>query len=153
MTKVSIDTEFVPSPLIGALLRGPFEVVRKRMLDGLHERGFRDFVPAYHDVFQHPGPEGRRPGDLARNTGMSKQAMNYLIGQLERLGYLTREQDEEDQRSKRVRLTERGWAAVAAIREIVREVEIEWEELVGPERFAQLREVLELLDAEGAREG
>ena len=36
---------------------------------------------------------------------MTKQALNYLLGQLEQLGYLTRETDSNDQRSKRVRLT------------------------------------------------
>ena len=39
---------------------------------------------------------------------MSKQALNYLLGQLERLGYLERRADPDDQRFKRIALTERG---------------------------------------------
>ena len=31
-----------PPPLIGALLRVPWETVRDRMLTGLHDRGFND---------------------------------------------------------------------------------------------------------------
>ena len=46
-----------PPPLIGALLRIPFEIVRDRMLAGLHELGFTDLIAAHLDVFQHPGPE------------------------------------------------------------------------------------------------
>ena len=76
---------------------------------------------------------------------MSKQALNYLLGQLEQLGYLTREADDTDQRSKRIRLTPRGRTAGMAIREIVQEVEGEWEQQLGARNFAQLRQLLEQL--------
>lgn len=134
-------------PLIGALLRVPFETVRDRMLAGLHERGFTDLVAAHLDVFQYPGPENQRPLQLAANTRMSKQALNYLLGQLQHLGYLTREADDHDQRSKRIRLTSRGRAVAKAIREIVHEVEGEWEQQLGARNFAQLRGLLTQLYA------
>jgi DNA-binding MarR family transcriptional regulator len=131
-----------PPPLIGALLRMPFETVRDRMLAGLHERGFDDLVPAHLNVLQYPGPEDQRPSELATRTRMTKQALNYLLGQLERLGYLTRRGDDGDQRSKRIHLTPRGQAAIKAIREIVHELEAEWERELGPRKFAQLRNLL-----------
>jgi len=134
-----------PPPLIGALLRIPFETVRDRMLAGLHERGYTDLIAAHLDVFQYPGPENQRPIELAAQTRMSKQALNYLLGQLEQLGYLTREADDTDQRSKRIRLTPRGRTAGMAIREIVQEVEGEWEQQLGARNFAQLRQLLEQL--------
>jgi len=137
----------IPPPLIGALLRVPFETVRDRMLAGLHERGFTDLVAAHLDVFQYPGPENQRPLQLASRTRMTKQALNYLLGQLQQLGYLTREADPSDQRSKRIRLTPRGRAAVKAIRETVTQVETEWEEQLGPRKFAQLRNLLTQLYA------
>jgi DNA-binding MarR family transcriptional regulator len=132
----------LPPPLIGALLRVPFETVRERMLAGLHDRGFTDLVAAHLDVFQYPGPENQRPLDLAIQTRMTKQALNYLLGQLEQLGYLTRETDSDDQRSKRIRLTARGHVAVRAIREIVQQVEDEWEQQLGSRNFGQLRRLL-----------
>lgn len=143
-------TQSVPDPpplLIGALLRIPFETVRERMLTGLHERGFTDLVAAHLDVFQYPGPEGQRPLDLATHARMTKQALNYLLGQLQQLGYLTRETDNSDQRSKRIRLTPKGHAAIKAIREIVQDVENEWEQQLGPRNFAQLRDLLTQLYA------
>jgi DNA-binding MarR family transcriptional regulator len=140
-------TAGTPPPLIGALLRIPFETVRDRMLAGLHERGYTDLVAAHLDVFQYPGPENLRPSELAARTRMSKQALNYLLGQLERLGYLTREADDGDQRSKRIRLTARGDEAIRAIREIVGEVEAEWQDQLGPRKFAQLRSLLNQLHA------
>src|ERR1044071_2443401 len=114
-------------PLIGALLRMPFDTVRDRMLAGLHERGFTDLTAAHLNVLQYPGPENRRPSELAAQTRMTKQALNYLLGQLEQLGYLTRETDTNDQRSKRIRLTPKGRAATRAIYETIQDVESEWE--------------------------
>ena len=136
-----------PPPLIGALLRVPFETVRDRMLAGLHERGFTDLVAAHLDVFQYPGPENQRPLQLATQTRMAKQALNYLLGQLQQLGYLTRETDDSDQRSKRIRLTPRGHAATTAIREIVQDLETEWGQQLGAQKFAQLHDLLTQLYA------
>lgn len=142
MTLPYADSADPPPQLIGALLRLPFQTVRARMLAGLHERGHADLIAAHLDVFQWPGPGNMRPSDLAARTGMTKQALNYLLGQLEELGYLTREQDIEDRRFKRIQVTPRGVRAIAAIREIVLEVEAEWSRQLGPRRFAQLRELL-----------
>ncbi len=136
-----------PPPLIGALLRVPWETVRERMLSGLHERGYSDLVAAHLNVLLYPGPENARPSELAARTGMTKQALNYLLGQMEALGYLTRAQDSADQRFKRVHLTPRGRAASAAMREVVMEIEAEWTQKLGPRRFAQLRDSLAKLSA------
>jgi DNA-binding MarR family transcriptional regulator len=140
-------SENVDPPLIGALLRMPWEIVRQRMLDGLHQRGFTDLVPAHLTVLQYPGPDGQRPSELADRIRISKQALNYLLGQMEELGYLTRVGDSEDQRSKRVKLTARGRAVIRSIREIVAEVETEWESQLGAASFAQLRDLLTQLRA------
>ena len=128
--------------MIGVLLRRPWEMVRERMLTGLHQAGFTDLIPPHLDVLQYPGPENRRPSELAAQTRMSKQAMNYLLGQMEQLGYLTRDDEPQDKRSKRIHLTDRGHAAARTIRETVGQVETEWEQQLGPRRFTQFREAL-----------
>lgn len=130
------------APLMGALLRIPWEAIRERMLAGLHERGFTDLTPAHLNVLQYPGPHNVRPSDVAARTGMTKQALNYLLGQMEAGGYLQRRDDAGDQRSKRIHLTRRGHRAVKAIREIVTDVEGQWKRQLGPRRFAELRELL-----------
>src|SRR3954463_13380089 len=142
------NTEAAPPgpPMIGALLRVPLEAVQRRMLERLHERGFADFDAAYLGVFQYPGPEGARPSDLAVRLRISKQALNYLLGELERLGYLERRPDPDDLRSKRVALTRRGISAIRVIRDAVAELETAWAEQLGPERFVQLRALLLELD-------
>jgi|SRR5829696_700512 len=141
-TKTTAEEEPFGPPLIGALLRVPWEAVQQHMLERLHERGFDDFDAAYLNVFQYPGPQGARPSELATRLRMTKQAVNYLLGELERLDYLERRPDPDDLRSKRVVLTRRGKAAIGVIREAVVEVETTWAQHLGPKRFAQLRSLL-----------
>jgi DNA-binding MarR family transcriptional regulator len=129
-------------PLIGALLRTPWEAVQRHMLQRLHERGFADLDAAHLTVFQYPGPQGARPSELATRLRISKQALNYLLNELERLEYLERRPDPDDLRSKRVAITPRGIAAIAVIREAVDEVETAWAGQLGPDRFAELRDLL-----------
>jgi DNA-binding MarR family transcriptional regulator len=136
------DTEPFGPPLIGALLRVPWEAVQQRMLERLHERGFDDLDPAHLNVFQYPGPQGARPSELAGRLRISKQALNYLLGELERLGYLERRADPDDLRSKRIAVTRRGKSAIRVIREAVGEVETAWADELGTKRFAQLRGLL-----------
>lgn len=136
------ETTAPEAPLIGALLRIPWETVRERMLTGLHARGYTDLVAAHLNVLQYPGPENQRPLDLARRIRMTKQALNYLLGQMEELGYLVRRNDDEDRRSRRIHLTPRGHAAIRAIRDIVREVEAEWAQRLGVREFARLKDLL-----------
>jgi DNA-binding MarR family transcriptional regulator len=136
----------VGPPLIGALLRIPLEAVQRQMLERLHEHGFTDLDAAHLNVFQYPGPQGARPSELAARLRISKQALNYLLGELERHGYLERQPDPDDQRSKRIALTPRGTTAIRVIREAVAEVETAWTKQLGPKRFAQLRTLLHELN-------
>jgi DNA-binding MarR family transcriptional regulator len=152
MAKISSSSAFTTSPgppLIGALLRMPWEAVQRRMLAALHERGFDDLDAAHLNVFQYPGPEGARPSELAARLRISKQALNYLLGELERLGYIERELDADDRRSKRIALTPRAVSAIGVIRDAVDEVESMWANQLGSRGFAQLRDLLLELDRAG----
>jgi DNA-binding MarR family transcriptional regulator len=140
-TKAAAEHPVGP-PLIGALLRMPWDAVQRRMLERLRERGFADLDAAHLNVFQYPGPDGARPSELAARLRISRQAVNYLLGELERLGYLERRAHPDDQRSKRVVVTRRGKSAIAVIREAVQELETEWADQLGPKRFAELRALL-----------
>ena len=140
------DAEPFGPPLIGALLRMPWEAVQEHMLARLHAEGFADFDASYLTVFRFPSPHGERPSELAARRRVSKQALNHLLGQLERRGYLKRDADPEDGRSKRISLTPRGAKAVKVIREAVAEMETRWAEQLGPKRFDQLRTLLQELN-------
>ena len=129
-------------PLIGALLRMPWEQVLERILTRLHAQGFDDLDTPHLNLVLYPGPQGLRPSELAARRGMSKQAVNYLLGELERRGYLKRVADPDDRRSKRIALTPRGEQAGYTIRDAVRDIERDWEQQLGRERFAELRALL-----------
>jgi DNA-binding MarR family transcriptional regulator len=133
-------------PLIGALLRMPGDTVRARMLAALHERGFTDIVPAHLMLLRWPGPQGRRPSELAAESQMTKQAANYLLGQLETLGYLERRRDPGDQRSRRVHLTPRGREVAETMRAAVTELESEWRTILGDDDFDRLHDLLTRLN-------
>ncbi|HXH96334.1 MAG TPA: MarR family transcriptional regulator [Gaiellaceae bacterium] len=142
----------VGPPMIGALMRLPWEAVLRRMLEALHEHGFDDIDAPHLSVLLWPGPDGLRPSDLAARMRVTKQALNYLLGELERLGYLERRPDPDDGRARRIAITDRGKEMIPVIREAVAEAEREWAAELGEERFAQLRELLLDLNEVAARE-
>jgi DNA-binding MarR family transcriptional regulator len=146
MSDPATDAPLGP-PLIGALLRMPVDVVRARMLAALHEQGFTDIVAAHLVLLRWPGPQGRRPSEIAAESEMSKQAVNYLLGQLETLGYLARRPDPDDHRSRQVHLTGRGRDVAMTMRATVSEIEAEWTALLGREDFEQLKALLTRLSA------
>lgn len=129
------------TPMIGVLLRLPHEAVVARMQAAVAEAGL-DLTPNELGVFLYPGPDGRRPSDLARQCRTTRQSMNYLLAGLETRGYLQRH-DAEGQAGRVVRLTAKGRKVIAPIRGAVVAVEQEWAALLGAERFEMLRATLQ----------
>lgn len=128
--------------LIGAMLRIPSQAIHRRIVSELNAAGFDGITLPHISVFQYPGPDGVRPGTLAERAGMTKQAMNRLLGSLEELGYIARSDDPERGRARVVRLTRRGHAVWAKEIEILRTIEREWIAELGTKDFAQLKELL-----------
>ena len=128
--------------LIGALLRVPAQAIHRRIIAGLNRAGFDDLRLPHIAVLQFPGPDGVRPGTLAERAGMSKQAMNQLLGSLESLGYIVRSDEPGQGRTRIVRFTKRGRAAFLKIVDILQDVEREWSAELGPKRFAELKTLL-----------
>ena len=128
--------------LIGALLRVPAQAIQRRIIRELNQAGFEELSLPHMAVLQFPGPDGARPGALAERSGMSKQAMNRLLGSLEDFGYLVRNDATDEGRARVVRFTERGHAAYAKVHDILRNIEREWSAELGPKDFAQLKALL-----------
>lgn len=137
------DPSAIPEPLlIGALLRDASEAVRRAIVEGLVQVGFEDFRPSHLAAMQYPSPEGVNPLVLAQRAGMSKQAMNAVLQNLEALGYLVREADPANGRARVVRLTRRGQEAFATMRVILAQIEADWAARLSPDRFAALKQML-----------
>ncbi|HZJ53122.1 MAG TPA: helix-turn-helix domain-containing protein [Myxococcaceae bacterium] len=126
--------------MIGALLRLPHEAVAARMLAALRREGL-ELSQTELGVFLFPGPDGRRPSALARQRGMTRQAMNYVLTGLEEGGYLRRD-DAGTPNGRVVRTTERGRRVIRVIRAEIEEIEQEWAAHLGASRYGQLRETL-----------
>lgn len=128
--------------LIGALLRVPAEAIHRRIIHDLNAAGFTELSLPHMALFRFPGPDGVRPSVLAERAGMSKQAMNRLLGSLEELGYLVRSDAPDEGRARLVHFTKRGHAAWAKALEVLCEIEREWRAELGPRDFSQLKELL-----------
>ncbi|MDE3063606.1 MAG: MarR family transcriptional regulator [Acidobacteriota bacterium] len=128
--------------LIGALMRVPAEAIQRRILRELNAAGFKELSLPHMALLRYPGPDGERPGVLAERAGMSKQAMNRLLGTLEDCGYLVRSDAPEEGRARIVRFTKRGHAAWAKALDVLREIEREWAAELGQKDFAKLKEIL-----------
>ncbi len=128
--------------LIGALLRVPAEAIHRRIINELNAAGFPELSLPHMALFRFPGPDGVRPSVLAERAGMSKQAMNRLLGSLEEHGYLVRSDAPGEGRARIVRFTKRGHAAWARALEVLQEIEREWRAELGTRDFARLKELL-----------
>jgi DNA-binding MarR family transcriptional regulator len=126
----------IGKPLLGALLRKVRHRIVSRVIDALTRSGFPEIREPHMAVFQHPPPRGVSPIALAERARMSKQAINQLLGTLERAGYLERRDDRTRAGGRQIWLTARGERAVAVMRRTIRAVERELEREVGTQRFA-----------------
>lgn len=130
------------APWIGALLRLAWQRVRDQIGDAVKEAGFPDVSRAHVSLFRYPGLDGSRPTDLADELQISKQAVNDLLRDLERLGYIRREIDPADRRSRLIRLTRRGSKLEQAILGAAREAEARLEQHLGASTLRSLRGTL-----------
>ena len=128
--------------LIGALLRVPAQAIQRRIIKELNEAGYDELRVPHMAVLQFPGPDGVRPGTLAERAGMSKQAMNQLLRSLESLGYISRSDASDEGRARIVRLTRRGRGAYLRVHDILRDIEHEWSQELGPSDFGRLKDLL-----------
>jgi len=133
------------SPYIGALLRVAWQWVREQMYAGVVAAGFDDLNAAHVGLWRYPGLDGLRPSQLADRAGITKQSVNDLLGHLERHGYLLRVPDSADGRVRVIRLTSKGRRLQETIYAEAGAAQLRIAEILGPRRFAQLQNSLELL--------
>nr|BBH92075.1 MarR family transcriptional regulator [Thermogemmatispora argillosa] len=129
--------------MIGALLRIPFQQTVARVYQRLIEAGYTDLRPTHFVLLQQLRPEGMRVTELARLAQVTKQSMGALVDYLEERGYIERVPDPKDGRARLVRLTARGRAVEQIARAAIGELEAEWAQYLGNERFAALRSALQ----------
>ena len=148
----SEDGEDFP-PAIGALLRLAWQAVRERIYEGVQEAGYTDLSRANVFLLRWPPFDGLRPSEIATRNQLSRQAINDLLSDLEKGGYLERVPDPTDGRARIVRFTERGWDLTQVIRDMSFTTEREWTRAIGEARYAEFRDTLRELVAYGSPAG
>ncbi|MEJ6404850.1 MarR family winged helix-turn-helix transcriptional regulator [Yoonia sp. 2307UL14-13] len=107
------------------------------------------YAEARSSVVPYVGINGTRQADIVARMGLSKQAVQQLIVDLERSGILRRDPDPDDGRGKIVRFTEAGLAAQRDSARVKRKVEAEIRTKLGDADFERLMEILRKIGSEG----
>jgi DNA-binding MarR family transcriptional regulator len=82
---------------------------------------------------------------------MTLPAMSELVDDRQRLGIVERRPDPTDGRAKLICLTDAGWEAMRTARDIIDQIEADYAQLLGAERFEAAAQTLdELLHVLGA---
>lgn len=114
--------------------------------------GFKDMTPAFATLIPllDPSGAGTRAQELARRSGVTKQAMSQLIRELQTRGYIEQVPDPTDTRAKLVRLTKRGIALRMACQNVRGEINEVALRALGPARLKRLhKDLTELASALG----
>jgi DNA-binding MarR family transcriptional regulator len=117
-------------------------VYNRRIVDGLHARGFTDFSSGFPPLLSNLDVEGTRIGVLAKRAGVTRQAAGQLLRDIEKCGYVERRAAAEDARAIVVRFTARGRRLLAAVFELVDQIEQDFADALAPGEFDQLRGTL-----------
>jgi DNA-binding MarR family transcriptional regulator len=109
---------------------------------GLAERGFPDVRPAHGFAFVRISAGDAAMVDVAGYLGVTKQAASQLVEQLVQRGYVTREADPADARSRLLRLTDRGWACTRAAEQAAADAIETWRQQLGDAAIGALHSAL-----------
>jgi DNA-binding MarR family transcriptional regulator len=120
-----------PGWMLPLLLFGGFRTLIDRLHAELARQGHPDVRPAYGFAMQAIGRDGATASELGRRLGVSKQAAGKTVDRLVELGYAERSTDAADARRKLVRLTPRGYDALARSAAIFEQLRAEWADQLG----------------------
>ncbi|EBA14057.1 MarR family winged helix-turn-helix transcriptional regulator [Roseobacter sp. CCS2] len=125
---------------------------KKELVAGMIARGFHDYGDARYSLLRHIGPSGLSQSRLTTVSGLSKQAVQQQIDDLVRDTIVTRQPDPDDARKKRIVLTDSGRLLYAEIDAVKIEIETRYEQVIGQQRMADLKDILkEINDNQNAQ--
>jgi DNA-binding MarR family transcriptional regulator len=94
-------------------------------------------------MLQYPPIDKISPSALAAQRGLSKQALNHVLAEMEARGYFERRPDPRDGRGVLIVPTRRGRAVIREARRAAEEIEETLERRLGARRLSALRRALE----------
>jgi DNA-binding MarR family transcriptional regulator len=119
--------------------------------DYMKAKGY-DFVRATHiRVLSQIKNEGSDLSDLIKKVGLSKQAINKVIRQLEELDIISTQISDKDARARVVRFTPKGRRFLDVGLEVIEVLEKEYRDVLGRTDYLHLKASLEkIATARGA---
>lgn len=118
---------------------------KEQFVAGMLASGHHWYAEARSSIIPYLDREGTRQGVLVQRMGLSKQAVQQLIDDLEREGIVERRPDPEDRRGKIVAFTPKGLKAQSDANEVKRDVEATFRAKLGPEDFDRFDDLLRRL--------
>lgn len=131
---------------LGQLLIAVSKDFQRRALAKFVERGHVGLQPAHISVIENLGLSGTQLTKLALRARMTKQGMGQLIDEMERLGYVERIPDPDDNRAKIARFTDKGIDLMTDGVAIVESIEKEYAKMIGKVRVELMRTTLDDLN-------
>ena len=128
---------------LARLLLSRFRWFDRALLATLHDRLGVKLTSAQSLLFATLPVEGARQSDLAHRLGVSRQAVNELVGGLEQQGLVEVVPDPDSGRAKLVRPTTQGRESIEVALEIFAQLEAELRARIGDRRVDQLRGALD----------
>jgi DNA-binding MarR family transcriptional regulator len=103
---------------------------------------FDELTPAYFRLLSLMPDGPTRVTDLARLSGMTKQALGQFVALLEPLGYVQSTSSLQDKRVRMIQRTAKGDEVVVTSNDLWDRIERKWRRQIGAQRYAIFREVL-----------
>ncbi len=124
----------VPGFQLGFLLTGTFRALVDEVHAELAAQGHPGLRPSHGFALQAIG-SGVTAVELGHRLGVSKQAAGKTIEGLEKLGYVTRAEDETDARRRVVSVSPRGSELLALSAAAFERVTAKWRAELGPDTY------------------
>ena len=118
---------------------------RQHYRDEMARRGFPWHLTAVGDLLDHLPAAGISQAALTASTGLTKQAVQQSLDQLEHHGVLRREPDPADKRARRIVVTELGLRNLGERQAVLDSIEARARESLGKKPFKALKKTLRSL--------
>lgn len=138
---------------LGILVALAFSAFVSDLRASLAEQGYADVHRSFGYVARNIGDHSLTLSELADRLDITSPGALKIVQQMEETGYVERTADPDDARAKRIRLTKRGRAALAAARAFHRRFEDDLVARHGGRKVQALREILGALVSEHTASG
>ena len=122
---------------------------KEAYIAAMQKAGHTWYGKAQSNITAFLDPKGTHQRQLVERSGLTKQAVQQLVDDLEAAGIVYRVADPRDKRARIIRYTDKGKAALRDGARIKRRIEARMTESLGDADMAQLRRLLEQIIESG----